>query len=172
MIGRLLKFLHDLGAIGLTGALLALLVLLAVMPEPAAIAGYAAVRQAMRAIADWLFLPSLGLVIVSGLFALAANQAYMNSGWALTKLATGIIIFEGGLVGVNGPMRREAERAAKALADNEPLAIAGGTMHSETLAVSVLLVVAAVNVALAVWRPRFRRRTGDAKSDPSQTGTP
>lgn len=165
MISRLLKFLHDLGAIGLAGALLALLVMLAGLPDPADMAEYAAVRQAMRAIADWLFLPSLGLVLVSGLFALAANQAYMNSGWALTKLATGIVMFEGGLVAVNGPMRREADRAVKALADNEPLAIAGGTMNSETLAISVLLVVAALNVALAVWRPRFRKRSAEAKAD-------
>ena len=173
MMRRTMKFLHDVGSIGVAGAMLALLVLLANSPDPAAMSEYAAVRSAMRAIADYLFLPSLMLVLVSGLLALAASPVFMNAGWALAKLGFGVIMFEGGLVGVNGPMTREAERALAAVATNEPLAVAGGTMNSEVLAISLLLFVSALNVALAVWRPRqimfWKKRETQASSEAGKT---
>ena len=93
-----------------------LLVLLSVAPAPTALAGYASIRGAMGEIATWIFLPSLALTLVAGLLAIAFNRAYHNAGWALAKLATGVLIFESGFVGVLGPIQDEAERSAGALA--------------------------------------------------------
>ena len=154
-----LKFLHTMGSIGLLGSMACLLVLLAHAPPPAtSLASYALVRGAMGDVATWIFFPSLGVTLVAGLLALAFNRAYHSAGWALAKLATGILIFESGFVGVLGPMQEEAEQSARALAGQVDPATLAVSLGSERGTLWVLVAVATLNVALAVWRPRFRRR--------------
>ena len=152
---RLLKFLHTMGAAGLLGAMVALVVLAGVAPPPAQLPAYAAVRAGMGAIATWMFLPSLGLVLIAGLLAIAVNRAFHNAGWAWVKLITGILIFEGGFQGVMGPMQQEAERSAAALAGKGDIAGLAGSPGAERGTLIVLLAVAVANVALGVWRPRL-----------------
>lgn len=154
---RLLKFLHTMGAVGLMGAMACLLVMLSVVPAPTSLAGYALIRGAMGAVATWIFLPSLALTLVAGLLAIGLNRAYHNAGWALAKLATGILVFESGFVGVLGPMQDEAERSAGALAGQIDPATLGGSLSAERNTLWVLLAVATVNVVLGIWRPRFTR---------------
>jgi hypothetical protein len=112
---RLLKFLHTMGAIGLMGAMACLIVLLSLTPPPDALAGYALMRGAMGAVATWIFLPSLALTLVAGLLAVAFHPGFREAGWAWVKLATGVLVFEGGFVGIQGPMQEEARRSAAAL---------------------------------------------------------
>ncbi len=158
---RLLKFLHVMGAVGILGSMASLLVLGRAAPPETALAGYAAVRGAMAAVSTWVFLPSLGLSLMAGLLAIAVNRAYHNAGWAWAKLATGVLLFEGGLQGVQGPMRDEAERSAAALAGQaDPTTLAaslGRSIGSERAALWVLLAVATINVVLGIWRPRLTR---------------
>jgi uncharacterized membrane protein len=153
----LIKFLHTIGAIGMMGAMACLLVLLAWLPEPQARASHAALRAAMGGIATWIFLPSLALTLVAGLLAMAATRAYQNAGWALTKLATGILLFEGGFAGVVGPMQDAAERSQQALAGAAEATLAPAP-GAERNTLVVLMAIAVVNVALGVWRPRLTRR--------------
>ncbi|MHC2104014.1 hypothetical protein [Methylobacterium sp. CM6246] len=154
---RLLKFLHTMGSAGLLGAMASLVVLLALVPAPAALPGYAAIRGAMGAVATWVFLPSLAATLLSGLLAMALNRAYLNAGWAWVKLATGVLMFEGGLVYVQGPMNREAERSARALAGLLDPAALAASLEGERGTLWVLLAVSAANVALGIWRPRILR---------------
>ena len=154
---RSLKFLHTIGAIGLMGAMAPLLVLISFAPPPTSLAGYTVVRGAMGAIATWIFLPSLTLTLVAGLLAIAFNHGYQNAGWAWVKLATGIVIFEGGLR-IQGSLQEEAGRSAKALAGEiDPMTLAG-SLGAERNTLWVLLVVATANVALGIWRPRLTRQ--------------
>ncbi|WP_091716496.1 hypothetical protein [Methylobacterium phyllostachyos] len=154
---RLLKFLHTMGSAGLLGALASLVVMLSLAPNPAALPGYAATRGAMGAVATWVFLPSLAVTLMSGLVAMAVNRAYLNAGWAWLKLATGVLMFEGGLVYVQGPMQREAELSAKVLAGLGNPATLAVSLPGERGTLWVLLLVSAANVALGIWRPRVLR---------------
>jgi hypothetical protein len=154
---RLLKFLHTMGAVGLMGAAACLLVLLSFSPSPTSLTRYASMRGAMGAIATWIFLPSLAVTLIAGLLAIALNRGYHNAGWAWAKAATGIVIFEGGLVGVQGPMEEEAQRSAGALAGQVDPATLAGSVGAERNTLWVLLAVATANVALGVWRPRLTR---------------
>ena len=154
---RLLKFLHTLGAIGLMGAMASLLVLSSVAPPATAPSAYAAVRGAMSAISTWIFLPSLGLSLLAGLLAIAFNRAYHNAGWAWAKLASGVLLFEGSLQGLQGPMREEAEQSAAALAGHVDPATLAGSLGTERATLWVLLAVATANVILGIWRPRLSR---------------
>ena len=146
-----------MGAIGLMGAMASLLVLLSVTPAPSSLAAYALLRGAMGAIATWVFFPSLGLTLVAGLLAIALNRGFHGAGWAWAKLATGILMFESGFVGVLGPMQREAEQSARALAGQIDTATLAGSLGAERGTLWVLLAVATANVVLGIWRPRPTR---------------
>jgi hypothetical protein len=153
-----MKFLHTMGAIGLMGAMASLIVLLGLVPSPSALPSYALMRGAMAAVATWIFLPSLALMLVAGLLAIALNRAFHTAGWAWVKLATGILMFEYGFVGVQGPMQREADRSAQALAGRVDPATLAESLGAERGTLWVLLAIATANVVLGVWRPRIMIR--------------
>lgn len=155
---RFVKFVHTMGAIGMMGAIASLLVLLCFLPEPkSSVAEYAKMRLAMAGISNWIFLPSLVLTLIAGLLSIAVTRAYQDVGWVWVKLVTGISVFEGGLTAIHGSMGREAALSAQALNQGIDPARLGETLSSEWGVLWVVLAVSIVNVALGVWRPRFRR---------------
>jgi hypothetical protein len=167
-VNKLLKFLHQLGAIGMMGALAAHFVLLvnaAGLPP----AEYAAVRLGIVAISKWVLVPSLGLVLVSGLLAMSAHPAFFSAGWALLKLVFGVAMFEGTLITVQASARRAAEFAVQAAASGEIDAVRmAEAVRSEWIGLWVIGILSVLNVVLAVWRPRLSRR----KSERSPAAAP
>jgi hypothetical protein len=165
---RLLKFLHTLGAIGFAGSILGLIVLNSLLPETTSLPQYADARFLMSSIAKSIFLPSLLVVLLAGMLSMALNRSFHSAGWALTKLATSILIFEGGLVSIQGPMQREAQLSADVLAGVADPDLLGSALGAEKGSLWVLLAVAVANVALATWRPRnfWPRSRRPIDSDP------
>lgn len=155
---KLLKFLHTVATVGFTGALAVLIVLYGLLPEPVELERYATLRLAMDAVARWLLLPSMALVLVSGLLAVVVTPRFQNAGWMWAKLLSGILVFEGTLVSVQAPVERAAREARAALDGTFDVAALGVTPGSERGAFLVILAVALANVALGVWRPRWRRK--------------
>ena len=139
------------------GAMGSLLVLLSVLPPPTSLAEYASLRGAMGSIASWIFLPSLGLTLISGLVAIAYSRGYHNAGWAWSKALSGILLFESGFVGVIGPMQQEAKRSAAALAGKVDPAALATSLTAERNTLWILLAIATFNVAFGIWRPRLTR---------------
>jgi len=156
-MAKLLKTLHEIGAVGVMGSFAACIVLVATAPTQSLIE-YAAVRQGIAAVTKWLMVPSLAIVTISGLLAIAANKAYVDAGWAWLKALLGISMFEGTLLTVAGSARRAAELSSMAAAgqvDRDQLA---EVIHTEWGGLWLLLILSLVNILLAVWRPRFQRR--------------
>ncbi len=141
------------------GAMACLLAILSFAPAPTpnSLAGQAAVMGAMAHIATWVFFPSLAVTLVAGLLAIAVTPGYHEAGWAWAKAATGILIFEGGLLYVLGPIQAAARTSAGALAGQVTPAAVARTVTAERNTLWVLLLIALANVALGVWRPRFPR---------------
>lgn len=158
MARRLIKLLHEIGGVGVIGAFAACLVLIITSRgEPPA--AYAVTRQHILDLCRLLLLPSLALVVLSGLISIAVNEAYKNAGWAWVKALSGISLFEGTLLTVVGSARKAAELSAQAAAgggDPEQLA---QVLRTEWGGLWVLLVVALANIVLAIWRPRFTRKS-------------
>ncbi|MFO0635353.1 MAG: hypothetical protein U0168_21100 [Nannocystaceae bacterium] len=59
-------------------------------------------------------MPSLLVVLVSGLCAIAVHHPFHNAGWAWLKAATTLLVLEGTLVAVQGPAqgRRRSPRGS------------------------------------------------------------
>lgn len=115
MARRILKILHELGAIGLTGALAAYMILLMTAPDDS-LAEYAAVRRGIEAISGWLLVPSLMLTLVSGLLAIAAYSPFQNAWWVWIKAALGFPMFEGTLITIDATAQHAAALSAQAVA--------------------------------------------------------
>ncbi len=147
-----------LGAIGFMGGLAACLVLVAnVAAEPTP--SFAAVRQGIAMVNRWLIMPSLLLVLVSGLLAIAASDTYKNAGWAWMKAALGIVTFEGTLMTIVGNGRRVSEQVmAAAAGQSDAMTQVAAALRTEWGALWLMLGLGLVNIVLAVWRPRFGRR--------------
>jgi uncharacterized membrane protein len=162
MYRRLLKALHTLGAIGFMGGLAAILVLVAnTAVEPTA--SFAAVRNGIALINKWLLTPSLLIVLVSGLLAIAATDAYKDAGWAWMKALLGVVTFEGTLLTIVGSGRKAAEQAAAAVSGQaDAMTQVTALLRTEWGAVWLMLGLGLVNIVLAIWRPRFTRRRSTA----------
>jgi hypothetical protein len=156
MLSKLLKSLHELGAVGVVGSLAACLVLVATAPTHSAV-GYAAVRESIAALAKWLLVPSLGIVLVSGLLAIAANRAFHNAVWAWVKALLGVSMFEGTLLTSSASARRAADLSALAASGHADPAQLAEVVRTEWGGIWLLISLSVANILLAVWRPRLGR---------------
>jgi hypothetical protein len=143
------KTLHDIASIGFGGALAACLVINLVANRVSS-AQFSALRHAFAAIAQYLLIPSMAVVVVSGLIALAATRAYMDAGWAWLKALLGLSVFEATLV-IVGASGKEGEFAAAAA---NP-AVLDALLRAERNTLLLLIALSIANVVLAVWRPRL-----------------
>jgi hypothetical protein len=154
---RLLKILHEMGAVGVVGSFAACIVIILTAPPQQSLIGYAAARQSVAAICKWLLVPSLAAALISGLLAIAANRAYMDAGWAWVKALLGISMFEGRLVTVTASARHAAQLSALAAAGSPDPAQLAEVLRTEWGGLWILLVLSLANIVLGVWRPRFGR---------------
>jgi len=163
MFRKSIKVMHQIGAVGVLGALVACVVLVVTAPEES-LEGYAAVRRGIAALSKWVLVPSLLLVLVSGLAAIAANRAYMDAGWAWIKALSGIVIFEGTLMNIDGTAQRAAELAATAAAAaggagavGPDAALLAALLRTEWLGLWTMIALSVANIVIGVWRPKLRR---------------
>lgn len=152
---RALKFLHTMSAIGIAGGMAAYMLVLASAPEVASLEAYANVRQSLAVVSKWLILPSMLVVLVSGLLAIAVHYPFAEAPWVWAKALSGIVVFKAALLSVDGPAQRAAEVSARAMAGEIDAARLASLMHDEWGSFWMLLALSAANVALAIWRPRF-----------------
>lgn len=163
---RTLKFLHEVGTVGLMGGAAAQLIL-SYAAEGQPPVEYAAVRVGALLVSKWLLLPSLLLVLASGLFAMAAHRGFMNAPWAWIKAALTIVVLEGTLLGVQGPAVTAAEVSAEiASGDLSSAHLLPDIVGHERGGIAVILFLSIVNIWLAVWRPRLGPRRARASEPP------
>lgn len=155
---RTLKFLHTASAVGLGGGLAAYMLVLAGSPEITSIETHATLRHSLAMLTKWLLLPSMLIVLVTGLLAIAAHYPFMEAPWVWVKALSGILIFEATLASVDAPAQAAAAAAQRALDGEIDAAELARLLRDEWGAWWMLLALSAANVALAIWRPRFGLR--------------
>jgi len=156
---RLMKFLHTLGAIGFAGGIATYMIVATYGPDVSATENYAQFREALAIVSRWLIMPSMLLVLTSGLLAIVTHHPFLNAGWVWVKAITGLLVFEASLASIDGPAQRASSAAAEAVAGNISVAELAASVHDKWGALWVMLALSAANVVLAIWRPRFIRPT-------------
>ena len=96
---RVIKILHELGSSGMLGALLAHGALLGAATVSDAVA-YAAIRHGIDLVARFVRVPSLAVVLITGLVAIAIHPPFHNAGWVWIKALLGVSVFEATLGGI------------------------------------------------------------------------
>ncbi|MEM1193245.1 MAG: hypothetical protein AAGH42_07615 [Pseudomonadota bacterium] len=150
---KVLKILHSLSAAGLMGGLACYMVLL-VAAQPQTVAAYVDLRASIMAVCNLMIIPSLGVVLVSGLFAMAVHYPFCEKGWAVLKAALGIVMFKGTLHAVWAKGAEGKAAAEKFLADGADMAAIKNAMAMEWAALWIIMGLCILNVVLGVWRPR------------------
>lgn len=145
------KTLHDIASISFGGALVACLVI-NLTTDLAASSEFLAARQVFAAIAKYVLVPSMAVVVLSGLLALAATRGYRDAGWAWVKALLGLSVFEATLLVVGAAGKHAEFTAAVAAADMVTLQ---ALLRSERITLWLLIALSVANVFLAVWRPRM-----------------
>ncbi|MRD47957.1 hypothetical protein [Caenimonas koreensis] len=145
------KTVHDVASIAYGGALAACLVINHTA-DLAATSDFLAARLIYAAIAKYVLVPSMAVVVLSGLLALAATRAYSEAGWAWLKALTGISVFAATLM-IAGSAGNQGEVAQAAAAGD--MQMLQTLLRSERNTLWLLIVLCVVNVVLAVWRPKL-----------------
>lgn len=155
-IKRLMKFLHEIGTVGVMGAVAAQLVLSNWGPTLSP-ADHALVREGIAVMCRALLLPSLLLVLLTGALAMAVNRAYHSADWAWAKALMTPLVFEATLVAIDSPARAAVKLSQRVAAGDAsaagPLA---ETLWHEQGGLWVAMVLFTAQIALAVWRPKRR----------------
>ena len=160
---KLLKFGHSMTAITFLGSVVVLWVFHHYLPPPAeALEIYVAERQVMERVASLVLMPSLLISLLFGLASMAVVPGFHGAPWAWGKLVTTVLMLEGSLLGIQSPIKREAELAVAALTNGELVGELAQKLAAEQWSLILIGLVATANVALGVWRPRFRSRATPA----------
>lgn len=159
---KLLKFLHEVGSVGVMGAVAAHLILIALCKRHTDLAQVIALRRGIDALVEWLLFPSVLLVVFSGLIPTILFKHLRNALWVWAKVGLGIPLIEVCL----GPVRSSAHEVTALLTATiagKPTTPAAAAEAAESLAEALyrekaglwmVVVISVVNIALAVWRPR------------------
>jgi len=148
-IGRSLKSLHEIGAIGTLGSFGACIVLLTTAPTESPVA-FAAVMQGISSTSKWLPVPSLAIVLISGLLAIAADEAHMDAVWAWVKALLGIGTFEGTMLTVTSSARHATELSALAVSSGGEPAQLAQVLRTEWGGLRIMVALAFINIVRGV----------------------
>jgi len=109
-------------------------------------------------VASLVLMPSLLISLLFGLASMAVVPGFHGAPWAWGKLVTTVLMLEGSLLGIQSPIKREAELAVAALTNGELVGELAQKLAAEQWSLILIGLVATANVALGVWRPRFRSK--------------
>ncbi|MCW2306779.1 hypothetical protein M2319_001101 [Rhodobium gokarnense] len=168
---KTLKFLHTMASCGMVGALAGHMAVLASGPAETA-AEFAAGREIIATLGNYILFPSVGIILVSGLLSFAAHPPFQKARWSIYKLLLGLGVFEGSVALIQTKANYGTKVAAQVVAGTAPLEAYAAGLSKEWALLWALMALCIVNIVLGVWRPRFERRQKAArKEEPKKTET-
>lgn len=158
---KLLKFLHSVASCGLIGALVCYGLVMIHAPQDTPRA-YADLRATISLICNFLLLPSLDVALVTGLLAMVAHKAFLDTRWAWLKALLGLSMFEATFAIVQSKATTAAAEAAKFAAGAGDAGDLAAALSNEWGSLGAIFALSLAQVALGVWRPRMVTRSARA----------
>ncbi|MDX2015961.1 MAG: hypothetical protein SFW67_37550 [Myxococcaceae bacterium] len=165
---RVLKIFHEISSAGVIGAVAANMVLLSVA-SLSDISEYVVARRGMDLIARWVLLPSLGVVLFTGVLAIAVHRPFHSAGWAWLKAVFGVSMLEGTLGAVNATAREGLEIAQQIAAGKADASAMNDVLRHEWGGMWVVLALSIFNIVIGVWRPKFKKSATPAPAPSAES---
>jgi hypothetical protein len=154
-----LKFLHTVTTVAFMGALLLQLAVSwrfgasLAAGDPSALAA----RELVFAVAEWLLLPSLLAVVVTGLLLMVVRRAFGQAGWVWAKAVLGLMLFKTVLAIVFPPARDLVGLVHAGVPASDPATLAelAQLTRAEWNGAWMAIAISLGAIALGIWRPRF-----------------
>ena len=156
---NLLKTLHIVSAVGFAGAV-AVSMLLAATVDDSTGTSFAAGRRAISTVASTITLPSLVLLVVTGMLLMVRQPSFLEARWAHLKALIGAVVAGIALLVVQPAITRMDGLAQAAVQGQPVLGPASTALRAELIGGAACLVLCLLAIALAVWRPALGRRSG------------
>lgn len=159
---KLLKFFHTFASCGFIGGLLAYMLLLAKATQGSAVS-YAHLRFNISLLCNYVLIPSLAVVLVSGLLSMAAHRPFQEKRWVWIKALLGLSLFESTLAIVQSKAEYASKISAKIVegqAQTDALSVA---LATEWYSLGAIFFISIANIILGVWRPSLKKRNYDMR---------
>ena len=152
---NLLKLLHYASLAGLGGGIVVILVLLDTIDatSPAAVAS---MHTAIALVCGGLVVPSLIVLLLTGMLLVVARPQLINARWVWAKAFVGLIVAATLLAGFQPLVNALASMASTGALGTPPGPLAD-TVETERWAAYLTLANVVAAMAIAVWRPRLGR---------------
>lgn len=151
---HLLKLLHLASMAAFAGALMVSLVL-ADSAEGVTAAGVASVRRSIAVVGEAVVVPSLIVLLVTGMLLVVARPNLIHARWVWAKAALGTVAAAVALFVVLPAERHAAIAANEGSLGAPSLDLMQRALQSELLGTTLTLALVVLAVLLAVWRPRL-----------------
>jgi hypothetical protein len=164
VFSRLIKLVHYLALIGFVGGTAAALVL-------ADFAGNAppslvpVLRLSILAVGESLMLPSLIVLVVSGMLLVVARPRLVRARWVWAKALLALAVVSIVLAVVQPAITRAAALAAEASLGAPASEALRQAFSAEQIGGAGSLLLALIAIVLAIWRPKLGQSTRDSTGD-------
>lgn len=161
---NLIKLLHYASLVGLAGGVIVSLVLADTIDatSPSATAG---MHAAIALICGGVIVPSLVMMLLSGMLLVIARPRLIAARWVWAKAALGVVTGAVILLALQPAVKAAASMAATGALGDAPLGPLAAVVASEHAAAWWILGLILVAMVVAVWRPRFGRPARPGQED-------
>lgn len=154
MFRNLAKLLHYAGLVGLAGGILVSLVL-GVTVDATSPSGAATVHAAIAHVGGAVVVPSLVIVLLTGMLLVVSRPQFISARWVWVKAALGIATGAVVLLMLQPAVNAAATVAIGGAEGGRAMVPLSEVVQGEHFAAYLALVLVALAAVVAIWRPRL-----------------
>jgi hypothetical protein len=161
---NVIKLLHYASLVGLAGGILVSLVLADTI-DATSPSATATMHAAIALICGALIVPSMIVMLLTGMLLVVARPHLIGARWVWAKAAIGVVTGAVILLALQPAVKAAASMAATGALGDAPPGPLAAVVASEHAAAWWILGLVVIAMVLAVWRPRFGRPARPGQED-------
>jgi hypothetical protein len=161
---NVIKLLHYASLVGLAGGILVSLVLADTI-DATSPSATASMHAAIALICGALIVPSMVVMLLTGMLLVVARPHLIGARWVWAKAALGVVTGAVILLALQPAVKAAASMAATGARGDAPLGPLAAVVASEHAAAWWILGLVLVAMVVAVWRPQFGRPARPGQED-------